>query len=126
MRQNLQALVKAGSKQPSTKQENTQSKPKTVYNGYFNDEQIKNRSLKDWQGTWQSVYPLVAKGELDQVFHYKAKLNPKKTAEDYVLIMKKVIVRMSNKSRFKAILSPSRLMMAVNKAVTIAMWGIKS
>ena len=83
MRQNLQALVKAGSKQPSTKQENTQSKPKTVYNGYFNDEQIKNRSLKDWQGTWQSVYPLVAKGELDQVFHYKAKLNPKKTAEDY-------------------------------------------
>ena len=43
----------------------------------------KIRSLKDWQGTWQSVYPLVAKGELDQVFHYKAKLNPKKTAEDY-------------------------------------------
>ncbi|HJD14557.1 MAG TPA: ZinT/AdcA family metal-binding protein [Candidatus Enterococcus stercoripullorum] len=83
MRQNLQALVKAGSKQPSTKQENTQDKPKTVYNGYFNDDQIKNRSLKDWQGSWQSVYPLVAKGELDQVFHYKAKLNPKKTAEGY-------------------------------------------
>ncbi|NLL32990.1 MAG: zinc ABC transporter substrate-binding protein AdcA, partial [Enterococcus cecorum] len=45
MRQNLQALVKAGSKQPSTKQENTQSKPKTVYNGYFKYLQFSDHAI---------------------------------------------------------------------------------
>ena len=83
MQANLDALVKAGSVTPTNQKALTVEKEKTVYNGYFSDDQVKDRSLKDWQGSWQSVYPLLQKGELDQVFHYKAKLNPKMTEEEY-------------------------------------------
>lgn len=83
MQENLKALVQAGSTAPKNPQSLTVEKEKTVYNGYFSDSQVKDRSLKDWQGSWQSVYPLLQNGQLDQVFHYKAKLNPKMTEEEY-------------------------------------------
>ena len=56
---------------------------KTVANGYFEDSAIKDRTLSDYAGDWQSVYPYLKDGTLDQVFDYKAKLTKSKTAEEY-------------------------------------------
>ena len=46
---------------------------KTVQNGYFKDKDVTDRSLSDWSGKWQSVYPYLLDGTLDQVWEYKAK-----------------------------------------------------
>lgn len=40
--------------------------------GVFNEADVKDRSLTDWEGTWQSVYPIMLKGEMDPVFRKKA------------------------------------------------------
>ena len=57
---------------------------KTVEHGYFKDKDITDRSLKDWSGKWQSVYPYLVNGDLDQVWEYKAQLSKgEKTAEEY-------------------------------------------
>lgn len=45
---------------------------KQIYNGYFEDSQVKERQLSDWEGDWQSVYPYLLSGELDVVFEHKA------------------------------------------------------
>ncbi len=37
---------------------------------------MKDRSLANYAGDWKSVYPYLQDGTLDQVFDYKAKLNP--------------------------------------------------
>lgn len=58
-------------------------KEKTVYNGYFEDADVKDRALSDWAGDWQSVYPFLQDGTLDQVFDYKAKMDKKMTADEY-------------------------------------------
>ncbi|WP_243081120.1 zinc ABC transporter substrate-binding protein AdcA [Streptococcus dysgalactiae] len=57
---------------------------KTVYNGYFKDKDVKDRKLSDWSGNWQSVYPYLQDGTLDQVWDYKAKKSKgKMTAAEY-------------------------------------------
>ena len=57
---------------------------KTVQNGYFKDKDVTDRSLSDWSGKWQSVYPYLLDGTLDQVWEYKAKASKgEKTAEEY-------------------------------------------
>ena len=56
---------------------------KTVQNGYFDDKDVKDRELSDWSGEWQSVYPYLQDGTLDQVFEYKALSNKDKTAQEY-------------------------------------------
>ena len=61
------------------KEENT----KTVHNGYFEDADIKDRTLSDYVGNWQSVYPFFEDGTFDQVFDYKAKLTGKMTKDEY-------------------------------------------
>src|SRR3954465_1292681 len=43
-----------------------------IYKGYFEDSQVTDRSLSDWEGDWQSVYPYLQDGTLDEVFAYKA------------------------------------------------------
>lgn len=43
-----------------------------VYQGYFEDSQIADRTLADWEGDWQSVYPLLLDGTLDPVMEHKA------------------------------------------------------
>lgn len=53
-----------------------------VYKGYFEDGQIAPRPLSDWQGDWQSVYPLLQDGTLDPVMAHKAD-HGDKSAEDY-------------------------------------------
>lgn len=52
-----------------------------VHDGYFEDADIRDRSLSDWQGEWQSVYPLLANGALDPVITHKAETGDKSAGE---------------------------------------------
>ena len=53
-----------------------------VYRGYFEDNQIKARTLSDWEGEWQSVYPYLLDGSLDPVLAHKAEAS-EKSVEEY-------------------------------------------
>lgn len=53
-----------------------------IYRGYFSDDQVKERDLSDWEGDWQSVYPYVLDGKLDEVFEFKAE-NGDMSAKEY-------------------------------------------
>ncbi len=52
-----------------------------VYKGYFEDSQIQPRTLADWQGDWQSVFPYLMDGTLDEVMAHKAEHGDKTAAE---------------------------------------------
>lgn len=54
-----------------------------IYEGYFDDSQVADRPLSDWQGEWQSVYPHFESGALDEVFEHKAQESLEKTFEQY-------------------------------------------
>nr|WP_235931174.1 metal-binding protein ZinT [Paracoccus xiamenensis] len=54
---------------------------KAAAKGYFDDDQIAPRGLSDWQGEWQSVYPLLLDGKLDAVMVHKAEHGDKTAAE---------------------------------------------
>ncbi|WP_225230658.1 metal-binding protein ZinT [Cytobacillus stercorigallinarum] len=54
-----------------------------IYEGYFDEDQVKDRSLSDWEGDWQSVYPYLTNGTLDEVLENKAKENGEKTFDEY-------------------------------------------
>ncbi|MBX0315217.1 metal-binding protein ZinT [Planococcus glaciei] len=54
-----------------------------IYDGFFEDSQVEDRPLTDWAGDWQSVYPLLENGELDEVFEDKALHSDDMTAEEY-------------------------------------------
>lgn len=54
-----------------------------IYQGYFEDDQIGDRELSDWDGDWQSVYPYLLAGDLDEVFEHKAEEDGDMTAEEY-------------------------------------------
>lgn len=60
-----------------------EEKPKTVYNGYFEDKDVKDRTLSDYAGQWQSVYPYLLDGTFDQVFDFKAKKDGSMTKDEY-------------------------------------------
>lgn len=82
MRQNLKNL------QLTTNQEGKDIAPekdesKTVSQGYFETKDVKDRTLADWTGSWQSVYPYLEDGTLDPVWDYKAKSKKDMSAEDY-------------------------------------------
>lgn len=49
----------------------------------FADEDVKDRTLDDWTGEWQSAYPHVVSGDLDEAFAHKAEHDDSKTAEEY-------------------------------------------
>ncbi|SFL44770.1 zinc transport system substrate-binding protein [Gracilibacillus orientalis] len=54
-----------------------------IYAGYFEDSQVEDRPLSDWEGDWQSVYPYLLDGTLDEVFEHKEEHDGDKTAEEY-------------------------------------------
>lgn len=54
---------------------------KKIYQGYFEDAQVKPRPLTDWEGDWQSVYPYLLNGSLDGVMAEKAAHGDKTAAE---------------------------------------------
>ena len=49
---------------------------------HFADSDVKDRTLSDWTGEWQSVYPYLEDGTLDTVMERKAE-NGDKTAKEY-------------------------------------------
>lgn len=51
--------------------------------GIFADTDVKKRELSDWYGDWQSIYPYLQEGSLDEVMQHKAKTKKDKTAEEY-------------------------------------------
>lgn len=53
-----------------------------IHAGYFDDDQVEDRQLSDWEGDWQSVYSYPQDGTLDAVFAHKAE-HGDKTAEEY-------------------------------------------
>jgi len=52
-----------------------------IYAGHFEDDQVEDRELSDWEGDWQSVYPYLQDGTLDKVFAHKAEGGDKTAAE---------------------------------------------
>ncbi|HEM5989473.1 TPA: zinc ABC transporter substrate-binding protein AdcA [Streptococcus suis] len=84
MEDNLAALEKTTSQEGSEiLPEEGAETAQTVYNGYFEDSAVKDRTLSDYAGEWQSVYPYLLDGTLDQVWDYKAKIKGGMTAEEY-------------------------------------------
>nr|WP_261133976.1 ZinT/AdcA family metal-binding protein [Bacillus sp. Marseille-Q3570] len=93
MQHNLDELTKALSEPPSggssEKREQDghdhahDDESEKIYEGYFEDSQVKDRALSDWEGDWQSVYPYLQDGTLDEVFAHKAEHEGDKTAEEY-------------------------------------------
>ena len=83
MESNLKALEQTTSQAGGDIKPETAEDTKTVANGYFEDSAVKDRTLSDYAGDWQSVYPYLQDGTLDQVFDYKAKINKDKTADEY-------------------------------------------
>lgn len=53
-----------------------------IYQGHFEDAQVADRPLSDWAGDWQSVFPLLQSGALDEVMAHKAD-HGDKTADQY-------------------------------------------
>ncbi|WP_285005855.1 zinc ABC transporter substrate-binding protein AdcA [Lactococcus formosensis] len=84
MEENLESLKKTTSvKGKEIKAEHSTESEKNVENGYFSDTDVKDRSLTDYAGNWQSVYPLLQNGTLDQVFDYKSKIKGDKSPSAY-------------------------------------------
>ncbi len=50
--------------------------------GIFEDEEVQDRELSDWEGQWQSVFPYLQDGTLDEVMKHKAESGDM-TAEEY-------------------------------------------
>ena len=74
MEKNLKALKQTTDQEGPAIEPEKAEDTKTVQNGYFEDTAVKDRTLSDYAGNWQSVYPFLEDGTLDQVFDYKAKL----------------------------------------------------
>ncbi|MEL0550440.1 MULTISPECIES: metal-binding protein ZinT [Raoultella] len=51
--------------------------------GIFADGDVKDRSLSDWDGIWQSVNPYLLNGDLDPVLEQKAKKAGDKSVAEY-------------------------------------------
>ncbi|CDQ38643.1 metal ABC transporter solute-binding protein, Zn/Mn family [Virgibacillus salexigens] len=90
MEHNLEVLTEALSEASTSESEHEHThnhahdeETEKIYEGYFEDSQVKDRSLSDWEGDWQSVYPLLQDGTLDEVFAYKAEHEGDKTMEEY-------------------------------------------
>lgn len=64
------------------KEVETKEVEKTAANGYFEDADVQERPLSNWENKWQSVYPFLQDGTLDEVFEHKAK-DGDKTVEEY-------------------------------------------
>jgi zinc transport system substrate-binding protein len=58
-------------------------KQKEIFSGIFEDDEIKDRELLDWEGDWQSVYPYLLDGTLNKVLQKKVETKKDKTFEEY-------------------------------------------
>ncbi|WP_144556028.1 metal-binding protein ZinT [Bacillus sp. X1(2014)] len=58
-------------------------KKQEIYSGIFQDDEVEDRELSDWEGDWKSVYPYLIDGTLDEVLQKKVETNNDKTFEEY-------------------------------------------
>lgn len=56
--------------------------------GIFENKNVKDRTLSDWDGVWESINPYLLNGDLDPVLQQKAKKGDK-TVEEYRAYYKK-------------------------------------
>lgn len=56
---------------------------KRANEGIFDNKDVKDRALSDWDGMWQSVNPYLLKGDLDPVMEKKAQKDSSKTVAQY-------------------------------------------
>lgn len=84
MKENVESIDKALSSKVKVKDEKASHKhDKAIQDGYFKENQVKDRELSDYSGNWQSVYPLLLNGDLDKVMKHKAEEDSSKTAKEY-------------------------------------------
>lgn len=86
MQQNIKHIEKALNDKITVEHDHdkeNEKHSKAIYDGYFKDSQVKDRELSDYEGQWQSVYPLLKDGTLDEVFEQKAKQKGDKSAKAY-------------------------------------------
>ncbi|MEN0580897.1 metal-binding protein ZinT [Phytobacter palmae] len=55
---------------------------KKAANGEFNDNDVRDRNLNDWDGMWQSLYPYLQDGSLDPVLRKKAEKDKSKSFDE--------------------------------------------
>jgi len=53
------------------------------HNTDFEDSEVKDRTLSEWNGKWQSTYPLLLDDSLDEVWEYKSENDDSMSADDY-------------------------------------------
>ncbi|PTF17062.1 metal ABC transporter solute-binding protein, Zn/Mn family, partial [Staphylococcus cohnii] len=84
MEKNIKHLDMALNDNIKTDDEKTHNKhEKAIADGYFKDNQVKDRKLTDYQGHWQSVYPFLKDGTLDDVMKHKANEDNQMTEKEY-------------------------------------------
>lgn len=73
MKENIKSIEKSLNDKIKTNDDKKDSAhDKAIEQGYFKDKQVKDRELSDYEGDWQSVYPYLKDGTLDEVFEHKA------------------------------------------------------
>ncbi|MCG7338131.1 zinc ABC transporter substrate-binding lipoprotein AdcA [Staphylococcus sp. ACRSN] len=84
MNNNIKQIGKAlNPKVKTTTSDNDEKHEKAISDGYFKDNQIKDRALSDYNGNWKSVYPLLKDGTLDAVMKHKAKEDDSMSEKEY-------------------------------------------
>ncbi|CCI58936.1 putative uncharacterized protein [Staphylococcus equorum subsp. equorum Mu2] len=84
MDKNIKNIDKALSNDIKVNDDKQQGKhEKAISEGYFKDNQVKDRPLADYKGDWQSVYPYLKDGSLDDVMKHKAEEDDSMTAKEY-------------------------------------------
>jgi len=56
---------------------------KHTHDGEFEEADVQNRTLQDWSGDWQSSYPYLLDGTLDEVLEHKAEEKKDKSFAEY-------------------------------------------
>lgn len=56
---------------------------KHTHDGEFEEEDVQNRTLQDWSGDWQSIYPYLLDGTLDEVLKHKTEEKKDKSFDEY-------------------------------------------
>lgn len=77
----LTSLVSSGFSLAHSHHEELTPTEKMAEKGIFDNVNVMNRALSDWDGVWQSIYPLAQNGTLDSVFKKKAE-KEKKTLKE--------------------------------------------
>ena len=84
MDKNIKHIDMALSDNIKTEEKHSHNKhDKAIADGYFKDNQVKDRKLTDFQGQWQSVYPYLQDGTLDEVMKHKAANDDKMDEKEY-------------------------------------------